>query len=599
MRFSAVEAFSRPLHGRLGEGLALLVLAAGLGFILLVYVLAARSDDQREARQRQSLRDAVEEARPVLGEFPSLEHQALRLLERSSGVKGLKLEPDAPASGGNLQSVVDRKGRIIAWLSFIPDRPLSSFLNQLWPLTAGFLILLGIAAVFLIGQLRKLSALLADSDRRARSLEKLDHLTGIPDHRHVLDLIDQALATRKPNETTVLAEFDLDHFNDINDSMGHEIADDVLAAMAQRLRTAMPAGASCGRLGGDEFLVVLNAENAESAKKEMGALLDVLSRPAWVSDRAVQIGVSVGLVEAPLHGVTRDDLIRRANFALRVAKSRGRGRLIVFDPGMDLEFNDRRELERELKRALTGEDINIHYQPIVASDGSRIVGVEALARWTHPQHGAIGPLVFIPVAEQAGMMDTLGEYVLRRALADARRWPELYVSVNVSPLQVRDRKFVELVARALHDNLVSPSRLVLEMTESVLVDNPDEAKLRLDALRGLGVKIALDDFGTGYSSLSYLQRFSFDKLKIDKAFVTPLSRSANNGAMIQAIVALGNALGLSILAEGVETEEQRVLLRLAGCHEMQGYLFAEPGAREAIDSIMSDTKLRGRSAIAS
>ena len=599
MRFSAVEAFSRPLHGRLGEGLALLVLAAGLGFILLVYVLAARSDDQREARQRQSLRDAVEEARPVLGEFPSLEHQALRLLERSSGVKGLKLEPDAPASGGNLQSVVDRKGRIIAWLSFIPDRPLSSFLNQLWPLTAGFLILLGIAAVFLIGQLRKLTALLADSDRRARSLEKLDHLTGIPDHRHVLDLIDQALATRKPNETTVLAEFDLDHFNDINDSMGHEIADDVLAAMAQRLRTAMPAGASCGRLGGDEFLVVLNAENAESAKKEMGALLDVLSRPAWVSDRAVQIGVSVGLVEAPLHGVTRDDLIRRANFALRVAKSRGRGRLIVFDPGMDLEFNDRRELERELKRALTGEDINIHYQPIVASDGSRIVGVEALARWTHPQHGAIGPLVFIPVAEQAGMMDTLGEYVLRRALADARRWPELYVSVNVSPLQVRDRKFVELVARALHDNLVSPSRLVLEMTESVLVDNPDEAKLRLDALRGLGVKIALDDFGTGYSSLSYLQRFSFDKLKIDKAFVTPLSRSANNGAMIQAIVALGNALGLSILAEGVETEEQRVLLRLAGCHEMQGYLFAEPGAREAIDSIMSDTKLRGRSAIAS
>ena len=599
MRFSAVEAFSRPLHGRLGEGLALLVLAAGLGFILLVYVLAARSDDQREARQRQSLRDAVEEARPVLGEFPSLEHQALRLLERSSGVKGLKLEPDAPASGGNLQSVVDRKGRIIAWLSFIPDRPLSSFLNQLWPLTAGFLILLGIAAVFLIGQLRKLSALLADSDRRARSLEKLDHLTGIPDHRHVLDLIDQALATRKPNETTVLAEFDLDHFNDINDSMGHEIADDVLAAMAQRLRTAMPAGASCGRLGGDEFLVVLNAENAESAKKEMGALLDVLSRPAWVSDRAVQIGVSVGLVEAPLHGVTRDDLIRRANFALRVAKSRGRGRLIVFDPGMDLEFNDRRELERELKRALAGEDINIHYQPIVASDGSRIVGVEALARWTHPQHGAIGPLVFIPVAEQAGMMDTLGEYVLRRALADARRWPGLYVSVNVSPLQVRDRKFVELVACALHENLVSPPRLVLEMTESVLVDNPDEAKLRLDALRGLGVKIALDDFGTGYSSLSYLQRFTFDKLKIDKAFVTPLSRSANNGAMIQAIVALGNALGLSILAEGVETEEQRVLLRLAGCHEMQGYLFAEPGPREVIDNIMSDAKPRGRSAIAS
>jgi len=599
MRFPAVESFSRTLRGHLGEGLAVLVLVAGVAVVLLAYVLAVQSDDQREASQRQSLRDAVEEARPVLGEFPSLEHQALRLLERSSGVKSLKLEPDAAAGGGNLQSVVDRKGRIIAWLSFVPDRPLSSFLNRLRPLTAGFLILLGAVAAALIWQLRKLMALLADSDRRARSLEKLDQLTGIADHRHVLELIDQALATRKPNETTVFADFDLDHFKDINDSMGHDVADDVLAAMGQRLRTAMPAGAVCGRLGGDEFVVVLNAENVESAKKEIGAVLDILGRPAWVSDRAVQIGVSAGLVEAPLHGVTRDDLIRRANFALRVAKSRGRGRLIVFDPGMDLEFNDRRELERELKRALVGEDIKVHYQPIVASDGSRIVGVEALARWTHPQHGPIGPLVFIPVAEQAGMMDTLGEYVLRRALADARRWPELYVSVNVSPLQVRDRKFVELVARALHEYMVSPSRLVLEMTESVLVDNPDEAKLRLDALRALGVKIALDDFGTGYSSLSYLQRFAFDKLKIDKAFVTPLGRSANSGAMIQAIVALGNALGLSILAEGVETEEQRVLLRLAGCHEMQGYLFAEPGSRDTIDTIVSDAKLRGRTAIAS
>ena len=164
---------------------------------------------------------------------------------------------------------------------------------------------------------------------------------------------------------------------------------------------------------------------------------------------------------------------------------------------------------------------------------------------------------------------------------------------------MRDRKFVELVARLLHEKKIPPSRLVLEMTESVLVDNPDEAKLRLDALRGLGVKIALDDFGTGYSSLSYLQRFAFDKLKIDKAFVTPLSRTANSGAMIQAIVALGNALGLSILAEGVETEEQRVLLRLAGCHEMQGFLFAQPGPRESIDTIISDAKLRGRAAAAS
>jgi diguanylate cyclase (GGDEF)-like protein len=592
MRFPAVESLRRPLRGRVGEALALVAFVAALGFVLLVYVLASQSDNDREASQRAALRDAVEEARPVLGEFPSLEHQAVQLLERSSGVKGLKLETDATTGSKNTQSVVDRKGRILGWLSFVPDRPLSSFLDRLWPLTAGFVVLLAGIAGLLIIRLRTLDGLLADSDMRARSLEKLDQLTGIADHRHVLELIDHVLATRKPNETTIIADFDLDHFKDVNDSMGHDIADDVLAAIGQRLRASIPQGAICGRLGGDEFVVALNADNAEAAKKEMSALLDVLSRPAWVADRAIQVGVTAGLVQAPLHGENRDDLIRRANFALRVAKSRGRSRLIVFDPGMDAEFNDRRELERELKRALAGEDLHLHYQPIVASDGLRIIGVEALARWNHPQHGPIGPLVFIPIAEQAGMMDALGEYVLRRALADARRWPELYVSVNVSPLQVRDRKFVELVTRLLQENMVAPSRLVLEMTESVLVDNPDDAKLRLDALRALGVKIALDDFGTGYSSLSYLQRFAFDKLKIDRSFVTPLSRSANSGAMIQAIVALGNALGLSILAEGVETEEQRVLLRLAGCHEMQGFLFAEPAPRETIDQIVSDAKHR-------
>ena len=598
MHFPTVKFLGRPLYGRLAEGLLVLAVAAGLGFMLLVYVLARQSDDQREAGQRQSLRDAVEDARPVLGEFPSLEHQALRMLERSSGVKGLKLEADPAAAGGNLQSVVDRKGRIMGWLSFSPDRPLTSFLGRLWPLSAGFLLLLAGIAALLIWQLRKVLALLDDSDRHVRSLEKLDQLTGLPDHRRAFELIDQLLATRAPDETTILAVFDIDRFADINDSLGHETGDLVMTEIGRRLRSSVPLGAMCGRVSGDRFIAGMNTANTEAAMKSMSGVLDALSRSAWVNEHAVQIGVGAGLVESPLHGQMREDLIRRAGFALRVAKSRGSGRVIVFDPSMDTEFIDRRDIEHELKRALAGEDIHVHYQPIVASDGSRIVGVEALARWTHPQHGAVGPLVFIPVAEQTGMMDALGEYVLRRALDDAARWPDLYISVNVSPVQMRNRKFIETVARLLHEKKIAPSRLVLEMTESVLIDDPNEAKLRLDALRSLGVKIALDDFGTGYSSLGYLQRFAFDKLKIDKAFVTPLGKSANSGAMIQAIVALGNALGLTILAEGVETEEQRVLLRLAGCQEMQGYLFAKPGERETIDTLLSNAKLRGRAPLA-
>jgi len=579
------------------EGLVVLAALVVVGFSLLAYGLAWQSDERREAEQRQALREAVEKTREVIGEFPSLQHQGLRLIERESGVKGLRLESD-PAAKSNLQSVVDRKGRIIAWIGFDPDRPISSFLRLLWPLFVGFALALGVVGASLIWQSRRLRALLEDYQTRLRRLEKHDQVTGLSDHRGMLEVISATLATRKPGEVTALVDLDLDRFADINDGLGYEFGDRVLAAFAQRLQSSLGAGMACGRLVGDEFAVVFNSPDAHSVSQTVAALHEVLARPVWISDRAVQIGISIGLVIAPDHGVERGELLRRACFALRSAKAAGRGRICTFDSSMDASFNDSRALERDLKRAIAQDDLRILYQPIVASDGSRIVGVEALLRWDHPEHGSITPLVFIPAAEQAGLMDALGEFVLRRALSDARRWPELYMSVNVSAMQVRDRKFVELVARLLQENMIPPSRLVLEMTESVLINNPEEAKARLDALRGLGVRIALDDFGTGYSSLSYLQRFAFDKLKIDKAFVTPLGRSANSNAMIQAIVALGNALGLSILAEGVETEEQRVLLRLAGCHEMQGFLFAMPSTRDAIDAIVAEAKLRaaGRTA---
>jgi EAL domain-containing protein (putative c-di-GMP-specific phosphodiesterase class I) len=215
-----------------------------------------------------------------------------------------------------------------------------------------------------------------------------------------------------------------------------------------------------------------------------------------------------------------------------------------------------------------------------------------LLRWNHPTRGAIPPARFIPIAEQAGMMDQLGEFVLRRALCDAARWPNLYIAVNLSPMQVRDRKFVDLVAAVLAESKVPASRLVLEVTEGVLIDNPQTAKARLDDLRALGLKLALDDFGSGYSSLTYLQRLPFDKLKVDRGFVAALDHSANAGVIIQAVIALGRALNLSILVEGIETEEQRALVRLAGCDEMQGYLFARPAPREEIDRMWAAAQVR-------
>jgi EAL domain-containing protein (putative c-di-GMP-specific phosphodiesterase class I) len=239
-------------------------------------------------------------------------------------------------------------------------------------------------------------------------------------------------------------------------------------------------------------------------------------------------------------------------------------------------------LRRELARALKAQTFEVHYQPIVAAAGGRINGVEALLRWTHPERGAISPAVFVPVAEQMGVMDELGAFVLNRALDDAKAWPDIYISVNLSPLQVRDRKIVDVVRDALARSGVAPSRLVLEITEGVLIDNPQEMLKRIEELRALGVRIALDDFGSGYSSLGYLQRFAFDKLKIDRSFVSALGRSQNAAVIIQAIVALGRALDVTVVVEGVETEEQRVLLRLAGCDEMQGFLFARPAPAAAI-----------------
>jgi EAL domain-containing protein (putative c-di-GMP-specific phosphodiesterase class I) len=311
-----------------------------------------------------------------------------------------------------------------------------------------------------------------------------------------------------------------------------------------------------------------------------------MARPLWVANQSVQTGVTIGLVHAPEDGETREELNRRADLARRSLERGGSVRIAGFDPDMEQEYQDRLFIKRELRRALAEKDFEVYYQPIVAAEGQRIVGVEALLRWNHSARGMIPPSEFIPVAEQTGLMSQLGEFVLRRALADAVEWPDVYVAVNMSPNQMRDRGIVNLVAAVLADTGMPPERVMLEVTEGVLIDNPDEAKERLAQLRALGCKIALDDFGSGYSSLSYLRRFPIDKLKIDREFVAPLGRSANGGVIIQAIMALGRALGLVVLCEGVETEEQRILLRLAGCDEMQGYLFSKPVPRPTIEGMI-------------
>jgi diguanylate cyclase (GGDEF)-like protein len=566
--------------------LALLVMIATVICVGFGFMLARQSDNALEAERRQSLAGAVEALRAASPNPARVEPGFVHVLERISGLKGLRFESEPVGGGRDVQSLLDQKGRIVGWFSWEPERPATAMMTRLLPLAV--LIALGLVgfAALAMWQLSRLGLLLARSERHVQRLEYEDVLTGLPNHNHFFELLDQAIAARHGTEALAFAALDLDGFDEVNDALGYAGGDEVLAEIGKRLREALPRSAAVARLGSDEFALMITGKNAESALFITDTVRQALARPIRMS-QVVQIKVSIGLAIAPRDGTSRDELTRRADLALRTAKRRDRGTTVVFAAEMEAEFQERRFIKREVASALAAHAFDVYYQPIVKADGGAIAGVEALLRWNHPVRGFIPPSVFVPVAEEAGLMDRLGEFVLRRAISDAARWPDLYISVNLSPVQVRDRAFVDVVSAVLRESGFEPSRLMFEMTEGVLIDNPDEMTARLQELRALGVRLALDDFGSGYSSLSYLQTLPFDKLKVDRSFVMALNQSANGGVIIQAIVALGRALGMGVVIEGVETEEQRVLLRLAGCSEMQGYLFAKPTPRDEIDRLLA------------
>lgn len=582
-------AFARRLWTpRLIATLALFVVSAVFFCAIIGYALVRQADERIGLERRAALLSAIQDVRHSGADFRALDPRHVGAIERIAGLKGLRFETEPIESDREIQSVLDAQGRIVGWFSWQPDHAMSNALGELGPfaiLTA--VLLVGFAAIAL-WQVRRTLRELGASEQLAWQLAHEDMLTGLPNHRKMIEQIDAVIAMRAHGEVATLAFFDLDCLKDINDAYSHATGDALLKAVAQRLKDHLPEQATCSRFDGDEFALVMLAPEMDAAEDAINALAVALARAYWIDGLVVQVGVTTGLAHAPRDGRNRDELMRRANLALHSGKQKHRGGLTRFAPAMDTEFDDRRFLERELKRAIEDKALQVHYQPIVSADGGRILGAEALLRWTHPERGIIPPQQFVGVAERCGLMPKLGEFVLRRALSDAKRWPALYVAVNLSPVQVREPSLVENVAAMLVECRVPASRLMLEVTEGVLIDNPEEAKVRLEALKALGVRLALDDFGTGYSSLTYLQRFKFDKLKIDKGFVEPLARDTESQAVVQAIVALGRALNMTLLAEGVETEEQRVLLRLAGCDEMQGFLFARPGPPERLDKLIGD-----------
>jgi diguanylate cyclase (GGDEF)-like protein len=578
-------AVSRGSASRFIAPLALLVVVGTAACVGLGLMLAERADDSLESANRKSLRGAIEALQALSPDVSRLDPALIRALERASGLKDLRFDHDPPGSGRQVQSLLDANGRIVGWFSWDAQRPATALLYRLLPL--GALIaagLLGFAGLAL-WQLNRLGRLLVRSEQAAHRLAHEDPATGLSNQRRLLSTLDEALSARREGEVVGFAIIEIGGLDELKETLGGD-DDDFFAEIAERLRAAMPRHTAIGRLRGGWFGLVITAGGAEAAIAIAKAAREACSRAFWLN-QVVELSANVGLAIAPSDGTTRGALRHRADLALRAARRRGRGVVAVFSLDMEAEFEEQSFIKRELARALATRSLDVHYQPIVKADSGAIVGVEALLRWRHPVRGDIPPAVFTRVAEAAGLMDQIGEFVLRRALTDAGRWPHLYVAVNLSPVQVRDPRFVDLLSAVLDDTKIAPSRVVLEMTEKILVDDPLTAKVRLEQLHAIGVKLGLDDFGAGYSSLAYLQQLPFDRLKIDRGFVAALDQSANAGVVIQAIAALGRALGLAVLIEGVETGEQQVLLRLAGCNEMQGFLFARPCPRQEIDRLVA------------
>jgi diguanylate cyclase (GGDEF)-like protein/PAS domain S-box-containing protein len=419
-----------------------------------------------------------------------------------------------------------------------------------------------------------------------------DALTNLPNRTLFREELERALKRVKRNDQLAVLCLDLDHFKKINDSLGHPIGDALLNEAAARLRTCLSPGDTVARLGGDEFAIVQFCDGCEptAVPALAGRIVEVVSAPYEIQGHQLVIGVSVGISLAPEDGDNPDELLKNADLALYRAKADGRGTYRFFETGMDARAQARRLLELDLRLALQRNEFEVHYQPIRDLATGEIVVCEALVRWRHPERGLIPPLNFIPLAEETGLIIQLGDWVLRQACRDAVKWSTACVAVNLSPVQFRDRDLVATVKDALAQCGLPADRLELEITESVLLQNSEGTRAMLHALRRLGVKISLDDFGTGYSSLSYLRSFPFDKIKIDRSFVSELATRKDSLAIIRAVTGLGKSLGITTTAEGVETDAQLDMLSREGCTQAQGYLISKPRPIAEVEDLLINTR---------
>jgi diguanylate cyclase (GGDEF)-like protein len=418
---------------------------------------------------------------------------------------------------------------------------------------------------------------------------KHDALSGLPNRVSMVHHIESVLhrsRAKDGSQRAVAAYIDIDRFKDINDTLGHEAGDQLIRAVGQRLQARLRPEDFLSRFGGDEFAILSLPVGLEGAHVFADRIAQAFASPFSIGGQKIRVTASVGLAVAPDNGLTAEELMRHADIALYEAKSQGRDCAVFFSNEMAQRVEHHRSIELELRTALEANQLRLHYQPIVSCGTGMIVGVEALLRWYHPVHGEISPVDFIPIAESSGLLPELGEWVLDQAMADSKRWPGLEIAVNLSPVQFRHVDLVGVLGTLVAKHGVAPDRLVLEITEGVLLEASERMRSLFNLIRAMGFKTALDDFGTRYSSLAYLCNFNFDKIKIDRSFVSRMFEDDTSKAIVRSVVKLGRALDVDIVAEGIENELEAVTMTEFGCTEMQGFYFSTPISAEEISKLL-------------
>jgi diguanylate cyclase (GGDEF)-like protein len=560
----------------------LLVLVAVLSVIAGLLVRRDRLTDQRLAAERRHLSTAVNNipqglvlydasARIITCNQPYLEMFGLSPDVAKPGCTMQRLIAHRKETGsfdGDVDEFCDaiirtvRLGKATRQLTEAPGGRAIEIINR--PLKGGGWV----ATIEDITERRR-------ADEKIAHLAHFDGLTDLPNRLLFRTRLEQALQALRPGEQLAVLYIDIDEFKSVNDALGHPIGDELLKGVANRLRLCLREADVAARLGGDEFAVIQMAirDRAETTRL-VDEIHSAIRQPFECAGHLITTDASIGIALAPGDGLDLDQLLRNADLALYGAKGDGRRTHRFFEAGMDQRAKARRGLELELRQAISDGGLETHYQPVVTIEDGKISSCEALLRWRHPERGMISPAEFIPIAEDSGLINELGQWVLNAACAEAVHWPDqVRVAVNVSPVQFRSQTLALNVAAALAASGLPASRLELEITEAVLIHD-DAALDALHQLRKLGVRIALDDFGTGYSSLSYLQRFPFDKIKIDRSFIRDIAGPGASSSIVQAVVNIAAASDMMTTAEGVETEQQRNLLYILGCNEMQGYLFS-------------------------